>query len=77
MAGDFNINFASNESQPLKDDLYNLLKLTMNNKPAESTTKYGTLIDAEFSRYLDKIESQAFVSYISDHKPIVSFIGNN
>ena len=44
----------------------------MNNDPQESTTKYGTTIDAVFSRYLENIKFQTYVSYFSYHKPIVS-----
>lgn len=46
----------------------------MNNDPAQYTTKYCTTIDAVFSRFLDKIESQIHVSYYSYHKPISTMI---
>ncbi|CAH2109137.1 unnamed protein product [Euphydryas editha] len=48
--------------------------LRINNNPAESTTKYNTTIDAVFSRHLNKIESQTYVSYFSYHKPIITKI---
>ena len=74
LAGDFNINFADENSEPLKQYLSEKLKLTMNNDPSQSTTKNGTTIDAVFSRFLNKIESQTHVSYFSYHKPIISMI---
>lgn len=74
LAGDFNVNFADSKSDHLKTFLLEKFNLTMNNNPADSTTKYGTTIDAVFSRYLDKIESQTYVSYFSYHRPIVSMV---
>ena len=72
LAGDFNINFADENLEPLKQYLSEKLNLTMNNDPSQSTTKNGTTIDAVFSRFLNKIESQIHVSYLSYHKPIIS-----
>jgi len=40
----------------------------------QSTTRYGTTLDAVFSRFLDTLESKTFISYYSYHKPIVSSI---
>lgn len=74
LAGDFNINFADKKSERLTTFLSEKLNLKMNNDPQESTTKYGTTIDAVFSRYLEDIKSQTYVSYFSYHKPIVSMI---
>lgn len=77
LSGDFNTNFADDSSQPLIDFLYNKLGLTMSNNRNISTTRYGTTIDAVFSRYLDRFHSKIFVSYFSYHKPIVSFLEYN
>lgn len=77
LAGDFNIDFAKEESKKLTDALYTYFNLRLNSNPHESTTKYGTTIDAVFSRYLEKIESRTFVSYFSYHKPVVSFVECN
>ena len=77
LAGDFNVNFKSEESEPLKEALHNSFNLTMKSNPSESTTKYGTTIDAVFSRFLNEIDSQTFVSYFSYHKPIVSIVQCN
>ena len=74
LAGHFNINFADKISERLRTFLSEKLNLKMNNDPQESTTKYGTTIDAVFSRYLENIKSQTYVSYFSYHKPIVSMI---
>lgn len=70
LAGDFNINFSDENSNPLFQFLLDEFDLRINNDPAESTTRYTTTIDAVFSRYLHKIESKTYVSYFSYHKPI-------
>lgn len=77
LSGDFNINFADEKSEPLRTFLLEKIKLHIYNNPKESTTRYGTTIDAVFSRYLHKIESQTYVSYFSYQKPIVSAIEFN
>jgi hypothetical protein len=46
----------------------------MNNTPAVSTTKPGTMIDAVFAGYLDDLQSIIYVSYFSYHKSTVSFL---
>jgi len=74
LVGDFNINFADKKSKRLTTFLLEKLHLRMNNDPQESTTKYRTTIDAVFSRYLENIKSQTYVSYFSYHRPIVSMI---
>ncbi|XP_071578498.1 uncharacterized protein [Temnothorax nylanderi] len=74
LSGDFNINFASREAQPLVKFLELKLNLKINNDPAISTTKFGTTIDVVFSRYLDQLRSAVYISHFSYHKPIVSFL---
>lgn len=74
MGGDFNCNFQDENSQPLVNFLRDKLNLVMNNDPNKSTTKYGTTIDAVFTRFIENIQSTTFVSYFSYHKPIISFI---
>ncbi|XP_074115768.1 uncharacterized protein LOC141538285 [Cotesia typhae] len=72
--GDFNVNFARAESMPLMTFLQKEFQLQINNNPRESTTKYGTTIDAVFVRYLDDVSSNTFVTYFSYHRPIVIVI---
>jgi len=74
LAGDFNIDFADKKSERLTTFLLEKLNLRINNDPRESATKYGTTIDAVFSRYLENIKSQTYISYFSYHRPIVSMI---
>ena len=74
LSGDFNINFADEKSEPLKQFFLEKFNLTMNNSPSQSTTNYGTTIDAVFTRFIDNIESHTYVSYFSYHKPIISVI---
>lgn len=49
---EFNFNFTTNDSIPLKIFLEYKFYVKINNKPDEPTTGYGTAIDAVFSRYL-------------------------
>ena len=75
LAGDFNVNFNNKEKfEELTSFLSDTFDLSINNDPAQFTTKYCTTVDAVFSRYLDKIESQTYVSYYSYHKPIITMI---
>lgn len=75
LAGDFNVDFSSDRCIQLVEFLRDELELTMNNyRTDEPTTKYGTTIDAVFSRY---IQSKIFISYFSYHKPIISVIHVN
>lgn len=77
LSGDFNTNFSENSSQQLIDFLNNELSLSMSNDRKVSTTRYGTTIDAVFTRYLHRFQSKIFISYFSYHKPIVSFLDYN
>ncbi|KAL4122001.1 hypothetical protein QTP88_014415 [Uroleucon formosanum] len=74
LAGDFNINFASEDGQLLINFLRVTLELQMNNDRNEPTTRHGTTIDAVFSRFLSNFNSKIYVSYFSYHKPIVSVL---
>ena len=55
LSGDFNINFADEKSEPLKQFFLGKFNLTMNNNPSQSTTNYGTTIDAVFTQFIDNI----------------------
>ena len=74
LSGDFNVNFALDTAVPLIDVLNTTFNLKMCNNRTESTTWSKTTIDAVFQRYVDNIETKAFVSYFSYHKPLVSFV---
>ncbi|GFV59173.1 uncharacterized protein TNCV_2339141 [Trichonephila clavipes] len=77
LAGDFNVNFASEDGQLLVNFLQDKLELRMNkvnNNRNEPTTRHGTTIDAVFSRYLPNFHSKTYVSSFSYHKPIVSVL---
>jgi len=49
LSGDFNVNFASNDSEPLTTFLSGELNLFMNSNPMTPTAKSGTNIDAVFT----------------------------
>lgn len=74
LSGDFNVNFASEDSSPIIKFFNEDLNLTINNNPTTSTTRHGTTIDAVFTRYLEEVNSKTFISYFSYHKPIVTFV---
>lgn len=77
LAGDFNVNFADKKkSESLLKFLSVEFDLTINNNPSKSTTRYNTTIDAVFSRYIEKIQSQTYVTYFNYHTPIVTVIKN-
>ncbi|KAK0073852.1 hypothetical protein PV325_009110 [Microctonus aethiopoides] len=44
----------------------------MSNKQTKSTTRSRTTIDTVFQRFLNKIQTETFVSYFSHHKPLES-----
>ena len=74
LSGEFNINFAENKNLPLITFLNETLGLTTSNDRKLNTKKYKTTIDADFIQYLDKFQSNIFVSYFSYPEPIVSFL---
>lgn len=74
MSGDFNVNLAKPEAQPLIDFLQDKFQLTLNSDRMISTTRSGTTIDAVFCRYLDGLKSRTYITYFSYHKPLVSVI---
>lgn len=76
LTGDFNVNFRSQESQPLIDFLEEKFDLSMNTSRLHSTTRFGTTIDAVFSRKVANLESKIYVSHYSYHKPIISYVRN-
>lgn len=67
LAGDFSINFASEDGQRLVTFLQDKLELQMTNNRNEPTTRHGTTIDAVFSRYLSNFHSKTYVSSFSYH----------
>jgi hypothetical protein len=73
LSRDLNINFADDKYLPLLEFFKNEFGLNMSND-RNFSTRYKTIIDAVFIRYLNKFESKLFVSYFSYHKPIVSVL---
>jgi len=74
LGGDCNINFSSDETQPLISFLENRLNLKMNIARYISRTNYRTTLDGVFSQFLNDIKSEIYVSYFSYHKPIITYI---
>lgn len=74
LGGDFNINFAVDDSKPLIDFLEEKFSLQLNNNPNTPTTNSGTTIDAIFTRYLDNVETRTYITYFSYHNTLVTTI---
>lgn len=79
LAGDFNYDFSSESSNQLRKFLKDIFNLDMISDAKIPTrrdypTQKGHCIDAVFSRYINRIKSEVYVSYFSDHKPIISTI---
>ena len=74
LSGDFNVDFAKGTSEPFVDCLKTTLDLDTSNDPTESTTKYGTTIDAGFFLYLGNFQSKVSIWYFSYYKSIASFL---
>ena len=71
---DFNFSFADDRNIPVINFFNEVLGLTMSNNQNLNAAKCKTTIDAVFTRYFYKFESNIFVSYFSYHKPIISFL---
>ena len=76
IAGDFNVNFANEESLLLIDFFRNVLNLEIATDTNIGTTRHGTTIDAVFSRFIDNLSTKIYISHFSYHKPIVTVIKN-
>ena len=72
LCGDFNVNFSSENAQPLLDFMEEKLLLRLVNPRNEGTTRYGTTLDAIFARHIENIQSMLYISYCSYHKPILA-----
>lgn len=77
LSGDFNVNFASENSLKLVEFLKDKLNLSMKNSPQTSTTRSGTTIDGVFTRSLNFVECKPYISYFSYHKPLITKIYND
>lgn len=76
LARDFNVNFAFDDAQPLKQFLHDKFKLQINSNPKATTTIYIPTMDEIFCRHLDNLHSNIYIPYFSFHRPI-SFVAFN
>ena len=77
LGGDFNLNFRSEDSKPLIDFLKSTFNLNLNTDIFHPTTRFGTTIDAVFSRNLYNLENKVYVSNFSYHKSLLSYLNYN
>ena len=71
LSANFNFVFADDRNIPVIDFFNEALGLTTFNDQKLSAPKYKTMINAVFTRYFHKFQSNIFVSYFSYHKPII------
>ena len=48
--------------------------LRINNSKTEGTKKYGTILDAVFTRHIENVQFYLYISYYSYQKPIITTI---
>lgn len=73
--GDFNVDF--DKDKHLVQFLRSKLNLDLISSRTLRTTRYGTTIDALFSRFITHVTSKVHVSYFSYHKPIITVFKND
>lgn len=76
LSGDFNIDFNKDDGLRLIQFLKSELNLDIVSDRTLGTTRYGTTIDAVFSRFVNHVSTNVHVSYFSYHKPLVTVINN-
>lgn len=74
LSGVFNTDFKKEEFASLTEYLREVFNLEMKNDRNRPTTRYGTTIDAVFTRYIEKIECKSLFAYFSYIKILVTFI---
>lgn len=77
ISGDFNVNFAREESVELLNFFKNTLNLDIVNDRNTSTTRHGTTIDAVFARFIKDLSAHVYISHFSYHNPIITTLGND
>lgn len=76
LSGDFNVDLSKDDGLTLIQFLKSELNLDIVSDRAMGTTRYGTTIDAVFSRFVNHVSTNVHVSYFSYHKPLVTVINN-
>ncbi|GFU56552.1 ATP-dependent DNA helicase [Trichonephila clavipes] len=74
LGGDFNIDFDKDKGLILLQFLKSELNLDFVSGKALGTSRYGTTINAMFSRFLNHVSTDVHVSYLSYLKPLVTII---
>lgn len=72
LGGDVNIDLKSDNGKEFLEFLQENWHLQLNNDPAISTTRNNTCIDGVFTRNIDQLQTQNYISYFSHHKPLLS-----
>jgi len=74
LAGDFNVNFARDNSLQLITFLQEKFSLHINRNIKRSNNQIWNCYRWSISRYLDNVMSRTFVAYFSYHRPIATLI---
>lgn len=77
LGGDVNVDLKSENGENLREFLNDNWGLQLNNDSAISTTSSNTCIDRVFTRNLDNLQTQNYISYFSYHKPLLSITVTN
>ena len=72
VCGDFNVDFRSDDGHKLCEFLTETFGLQLINSVDVSTTRNMTCIDGIFSRNLQNLQTLAYVSYFSHHRPLLA-----
>lgn len=77
MTGDFNVEFSKENSEFLTIFLREEFCLSSNTDFRIATTRYGTCLDAVFSRYIESVDCKLYSQYFSQHRPILTVINDS
>lgn len=72
LSGDLNLDLRGSNGAKFLDFVRDRLGLELNNDLAVSTTRNSTCIDVVLSRHIEKLETKAYISYFSTHRPLLT-----
>lgn len=72
LCGDFNVDFWSEEGQRLRQFMRECFGCELSNSIDVSTTRDMTCIDGVLTRNVTDVQTRAYISYFSNHRPLIS-----
>ena len=76
LTGDFNLDIFNHDNENFLEFMRNDFGLHLSSDKSP-TTLGGSCIDMVFTRYINNIHCQKYISYFSYHKPILATITDN